>query len=851
MKSPSTICRFSSISLAFFFASVLLSSAFAAQPVPPNLVNGLDKIVENRLIEQGIITAAPGAPLVSKDKGKSNAAKTTPAFAAYQAKVAKEANLYASRALKENATGKYLVEVMPNGTVPVGTLQASLQSAFPLLTVTATDSKYAGHGLIEGYVAIDDVPAIAKTAGVGSVILQLRPVHSVGLVTSQGINQHRVNRINTTYNPAAPKNIDGTGMSIGVMSDSYNSQPSAEGGFTTAPQDVASSDLPGTGNLTNSQPVVVLQDFNPTPGATNEGRAMCQIVADIAPQARIGFATADVGELGFANNIRALGGLQGYTFPASVQQGFKGDVVCDDVSYLDEPIFQDGIVAQGVIDVVNAGVTYCSSAANNYGTDGYASTFRPVANGTGLTAASNSALVGTNINLANVPPSFYAGGFHNFNPAAGQQDVAQLFNSASDPQGAVFQWDDPYDTSAPNLINPPLFEGDGTSTAGSEMTFGPFAFTAGNLYVIAETVTSGDFDGIVRVTNSDTGTVLVDQDTGTDETVTFYAPTTNNYTITVHPFGAMPPVYTSGTYHLKVNRGTNVSGITQDFNLLFFRADTGAFISAVATNNFATNRPYELFVPTLSNTASQVQLVISRSNSTTPPVHATQLKYVFFGNGAGGIGPAEYNDYLTPVTFGHSAAAGANSVAAYSMFRPNLPEDFTSPGPATIYFDTNNNRLATPQVRLKPDMAAADGANNTFFPLGPAQDHPFDADTAYANFYGTSAASPHLAAISALVIQAHKPAVLTPQQVKTLMQLSAFPHDLDPYFVSGSATTTSGGTVAVSVASDNDTNAGTGANNPNAWAINYSGPGYIKSFSFNPEGTAVTGGHVTGGNYIG
>src|SRR4029077_5791608 len=184
-----------------------------------------------------------------------------------------------------------------------------------------------------------------------------------------------------------------------------------EGGFTTAEIDVATQDLPGTGNLTNSQPVVVLQDYNPTPGATNEGRGMCQIVADIAPMARIGFATADTGEVGFANNIRALAGLPGFTKDPSVQQGFKADVVCDDVSYLDEPMFQDGIVAQGVNDVVNAGVSYCSSAANNWGTDGDASVFRPVAG-----AAAPAAVQAAGLNLTGVDPSLYAGGFHNFNP---------------------------------------------------------------------------------------------------------------------------------------------------------------------------------------------------------------------------------------------------------------------------------------------------------------------------------------------------------------------------------------------------------------------------------------------------
>ena len=256
-------------------------------------------------------------------------------------------------------------------------------------------------------------------------------------------------------------------------------------------------------------------------------------------------------------------------------------------------------------------------------------------------------------------------------------------------------------------------------------------------------------------------------------------------------------------------------------------------------------------MPAFSANNSQVQLVISRANTTAPANAATQLKYVFFGNGVTGVGPAEYNDYLTPVTFGHSAAAGANSIAAYSMFRPNLPEDFTSPGPVTIYFNTDNSRLATPQIRRKPDIAAADGANNTFFPLGPAQDVPFDADPNFPNFYGTSCASPHAASVAALIIEAHKPKVLTPAQVKTIMQLNAFPHDLDPYYSSGTATADNGGKVSVTVSSDNDTNAGTGSMDPNSWTVHYTGTGYLKTLLFNPEGTGPTGGNPTGGNFSG
>ncbi len=247
-------------------------------------------------------------------------------------------------------------------------------------------------------------------------------------------------------------------------------------------------------------------------------------------------------------------------------------------------------------------------------------------------------------------------------------------------------------------------------------------------------------------------------------------------------------------------------------------------------------------------------MVICRSNTSAPTTHANQLKYVFFGNGLSGVGPAEYGDYLTPVTFGHSAVAGANSVAAYDGFRPNIPENFTSPGPVTIYFDTNNNRLATPQFRQKPDVAAMDGANNTFFPIGPAPlviDSEYDLDS-YPNFYGTSAASPHAAALAALVIQAHGgPGSLTPAQVKTLLQLTAFPHDLDPMVATGSATAENGGAISIKIRSDDSRNTGTGSNDPNAFAVSYNGPGHVASLSFNPDATPETGGNTTGGNFNG
>lgn len=801
----------------------LAAPSFAKRPVPQNLSNGLDKLVESNLAVKA------GVP---------------PAFDGF---TTRQAASYAKMALTDKITGRYLVDVMPDGRVPLAALRASLQSSFPLFQVTNIDTTYRGHGILEGFVTIDDVPAMAQTPGVGSVILQLKPRLSAGPSTSQGVNQHRVNRINKGYNPGAPLDYPGTGISIGVMSDSFDASATTT---DRAAADVAAGELPN---------VIVLEDLPLGPDPTDEGRGMAQIVYDTAPGATLAFATAFTGEVGFANNIRALAGLPGFTKDPAIQKGFKGDIVCDDVSYLAEPMFSDGVIAQAVNDVVAAGVTYASSAANNWGTDGYASVFRPVANGAGVKADTNSALAGTNIDLTGVDPALYAGGFHNFNPNG--LDVAQTMNTNADAP-FVFQWNDPFDSSAPVIKEPPIFEADGASAGGTEVDFLPPPFTAGKAYVITVNATHAtpieDFDAIVRVTDPN-GHVLLDQDTGIDEVVTFFAPVSGQYKITVHPFfNPNTTLPTQGAFHIKVNEATGTARITQDFNVLFFRMD-GTFIASESftSNNIANNRPIEIGSPSFPE--AQTQMVISRSNTTAPNPAADQLRYVFFGNGASGIGPAENNSYVAPVTYGHSAAAGANSVAAYEAFKPNIPEDFTSLGPVVIYFDKNNNRLPTPEVRLKPDIAAADGVNTSFFPLGviPFMGVPLVGDRAYdpddfPNFYGTSAASPHCAGLAALVLQAHGgPGSLTPAQVKTIFQTTAFPHDLDPYSVNGNAQTANGGSISINVTSDNNRNMGTGQNDPNAWSVAYTGPGQLTSLNFNPQATPQTAGNPTGGNFNG
>lgn len=166
----------------------------------------------------------------------------------------------------------------------------------------------------------------------------------IGNATSSGDKAHQADLAKLQYGFA------GEGIRIGVMSDSFNYL----GG---AVLDIAGGDLPGPGNpFGNTTPVTVVQDL-PIPNGiiagSDEGRAMVQIVHDIAPKARLYFASAFISEAAFATNIKRLRDA-----PNSC------DIVIDDVSYSDEGVFQDSIVAQAVNYVTASGGLYFSSAGN-------------------------------------------------------------------------------------------------------------------------------------------------------------------------------------------------------------------------------------------------------------------------------------------------------------------------------------------------------------------------------------------------------------------------------------------------------------------------------------------------------
>lgn len=688
--------------------------------------------------------------------------------------------------------GRALVRISLDGRVPSEAVLQSLRSTAGV-EVMATDLSYRA-GVVEAYVPTASLLSIAGKKGVLAVVPSSPMVTNVGLTDSQGVVQHRVDKI---------PGIDGAGITVGVMSDSYDTNVAPN----SATADIASGDLPGSGNPSgNTEPVVVLQDW---PASSDEGRAMLQIVHDMAPKARLGFATANGGEVNFANNIRALAGFP--DAPNTVP-GFKADVTVDDIIYLAEPFFQDGIVAQAVDEVAAKGVSYFSSAGNRPATQAYDSKSR-------LVPGVASSWQGTNLNFTGVDPALYAGGFHDFDEGSGV-DIAQTiaFNNNST---IVFQWNEPYDPVPPAPVGSPIVSGVSTVPPGGTSTF-TFTGAVGQLveiFIDADNTTTG-------VPNPDLVFTLFDPnnqqiqfvDSSTNpESLILELPIAGTYTVVVDSFTAAQ----FGDYLYRVQEVEVVEQVLSDYNLLFFGPD-GSFAGAFAEQNRFTNRPVEIG----SFPTATLQMVIARANTPDKKNRnvADRIRYVGFS----GVNPQEYFSYLGPVTYGHNSARGAMGIAAYAFYAPFVPEAFTSPGPSTIYFDKNNKRHRTPEIRQKPDMAAMDGANTTFF----STDSIVDPDT-FPNFFGTSAAAPHAAAIAALVLDAAGgPGKVKPDRMRKILQDSAFRHDLDPFFSSGFALS-AGSLVAINASADQNA---ISQFDPNVFTITQLGLRKLQSVSINGSG---------------
>ncbi len=498
---------------------------------------------------------------------------------------------------------------------------------------------YARDGAVRADVPLGAVKSLAAAASVTHVGLADTPLYSdanavntttkkrervlaaqvaaavpaTGSVTSQGVAAHAVDKARATFK------VTGTGVKVGVLSDGVDSLKAS----------IASGDLPPDVQVLTGQA-----------GGGDEGTAMLEIVHDVAPNASLLFATANNGADSFAANIRAL-------------RAAGADIIVDDVVYYSESPFQDGPIAQAVIDVTNDGALYFSSAGNEQNVDDH----------TGGNWEGDYRSSGQTIGKV-------GGIAHDFDPGPGVQVLDPVsMGSAGVP--AILQWDD--------------------RLGHSQNDYDLYAVDkAGNVLAASNDVQNGNDDPFEG----------------------FYIP--------------------SGTLGLAV---VKFKGADRYFQLTPFR---GLFQSRAGLTGYSTPG-------------------VTRGHSTVPAAFSVAAV------------PAA-KPFSRPIAPGVPNPSGPFPGV---FTKTQQSETFTSDGPRRVFYRadgtayTPGNLTSTGgQVRLKPDITAADGVSTSLEEFTP--------------FFGTSAAAPHAAGIAALVLSGNL-GTITPAQVRTALTGTAIDIEAQGY----------------------------------------------------------------------
>ena len=242
------------------------------------------------------------------------------------------------------------------------------------------------NGLAAVWVKTTKLEELASLSGVLGIQPVVPPLVNTGSVSSEGFELHRVNELWERYGQG------GAGVKIGVISDGVGSWTSAAGSGDLPPDLVV---------LSNSQ-------------GGSEGTAMLEIIHDLAPEAILFFHDCGSNVLAFneaIDNLAAAG----------------CDIIVDDISWVYEPFFDDGIIASHISSLTDE-IVYISSAGNTGG-------------------VRNSA------HYQGKYCQYGSTGWHDFSGGATEYTELYVQIPPGDMLWTVLQWDDPYENSVGNSTN--------------------------------------------------------------------------------------------------------------------------------------------------------------------------------------------------------------------------------------------------------------------------------------------------------------------------------------------------------------------------------------------------------------
>jgi hypothetical protein len=179
------------------------------------------------------------------------------------------------------------------------------------------------------YIPYEKIDLISQDKRTRAITTSGNFITRIGSATTEGDEQLSANLAREQ------KSVDGSGFEVGVISDGIE-------GYT----DSQSTDYLGAvGYIVGHEQM-----------SGREGRAMMEIIHDIAPGAQLTFGSADYGSGDPGQMITTIDDLIGY--------GSK--IIVDDIYWLEDPWFQDGALAQHIYyRIENDDIIYVSAAGNS------------------------------------------------------------------------------------------------------------------------------------------------------------------------------------------------------------------------------------------------------------------------------------------------------------------------------------------------------------------------------------------------------------------------------------------------------------------------------------------------------
>ncbi|QUP52509.1 S8 family serine peptidase [Ralstonia syzygii] len=512
---------------------------------------------------------------------------------------------------------------------------------------------------------IDEAAAIQQVQRISKVARSTRS----GVVQGQG-DYAQLSRSLRQAVKGLGIDLTGKGITVGIVSDSFNcnselnqnaSYVAQNGRQDTMEDDVARGELPGKGRIR------ILKELRDCSDGTDEGRAIAEILHDVAPGADIVFYSGYGGLAEFAQGIETLALPKDKTNAKGLAGG-GAQVIIDDLQYSYEPAFQSGIVGAAIDNVVkNHGVAYFSAGGND-----------------GVGAS----------------------------PVSYVNNAARFADQPIDPNG--------------------------TGTPGRPLNFDPSG-------------ASQVFSLPVRATRQIVGF----------------------YRFSLQLYWDQP--FDNSASSLQVCLADKNG---KPFNVMLDGEPYPSCTDASVIGQQA------IAWGTLLGTEAEATLRIQLVDGVAPRRIRLQTSRVVIDQ-FGTADAAMFGHVLSP----NAITTGAANYLSTPMCDPTLKtaqlERFSSHGGGLMLFDNDGRALARPVLDGKPDIVGPDGASSVFFGL-PAKDGAkgfgvYNLNCRYYpeypyQFYGTSAAAPHIAGVAALMRQAVPKA--TPDQIYNALRKTAVDMDV-------------------------------------------------------------------------